>query len=212
VSEGDVGRLEPGMNASFTVDAFPGKKFRGTISEVRNAPTTVQNVVTYDAVIKVDNDELKLKPGMTANVTIVYAQRDDVLAIPNAALRFKPSGLTAPSASAAPPSGSSSGAPAGSSSSGRHWQGGEGPPGGRGSGGRGNRGNSGKNPDGTETRTVWVMHGDTPSPVTVTIGLSDGTNSEIVSGDLHEGDQVATEQEGGTAAAASAQPQMKRLF
>ena len=85
VSEGDVGRLTPGMGANFSVDAYPGKTFRGTISDVRNAPTTVQNVVTYDAVIKVDNDELKLKPGMTANVTIIYSQRDGVLAIPNAA-------------------------------------------------------------------------------------------------------------------------------
>jgi HlyD family secretion protein len=222
VSEGDVGRLEPNMPASFTVDAFPGKKFRGTISEVRNAPTTVQNVVTYDAVIKVDNEELKLKPGMTANVTIVYAQRDDVLAIPNAALRFKPSGLTAPSASAA---GSGSAGPAGSGSAG-HWQrdnaggpspdGSGGRPGGAGGGGRpggGGRGkNFGKNEDGTETRTVWVMHGDTPTPVSVKIGLSDGTNSEVVSGDIHEGDLVATEQEGGAAAAASAAPQVKRLF
>ncbi|HEY1957099.1 MAG TPA: efflux RND transporter periplasmic adaptor subunit [Polyangiaceae bacterium] len=90
VSEGDVGRLKEGMKAFFTVDAFPGKRFHGTIAQIRNAATNVQNVVTYDAVIKVDNDELELRPGMTANVTIVYAQRKEVDAVPNAALRFHP--------------------------------------------------------------------------------------------------------------------------
>ncbi len=90
VSEGDVGRLKEGMPAYFTVDAFPGQRFKGTIGTIRNAATTVQNVVTYDAVIQVDNADLKLRPGMTANVTIVWAERDNALAIPNAALRFRP--------------------------------------------------------------------------------------------------------------------------
>ena len=90
VSEGDVGRLKEGMKAFFTVDAFPGQRFHGVISQIRNAATNVQNVVTYDAVIKVDNDELELRPGMTANVTIIYAQRKDAVAVPNAALRFHP--------------------------------------------------------------------------------------------------------------------------
>lgn len=90
VSEGDVGRIEEGMAATFTVDAFPGQRFRGRVSQIRNAATTVQNVVTYDAVIDVDNSDLRLRPGMTANVTVVYADRRDVLAVPNAALRFRP--------------------------------------------------------------------------------------------------------------------------
>ncbi len=90
VSEGDVGRLKEGMPAYFTVDAYPGKRFRGTIGQIRNAATNVQNVVTYDAVIKVDNDQLELRPGMTANVTIVYAERSDAMVVPNAALRFHP--------------------------------------------------------------------------------------------------------------------------
>ncbi len=89
VAEADVGRIAAGMAASFTVDAYPAETFRGTIREVRNAPQTVQNVVTYDAVIDVDNLELKLKPGMTANVTVVYADRADVLRVPNAAVRFR---------------------------------------------------------------------------------------------------------------------------
>lgn len=92
VSEGDVGRLEPGMTATFRVDAFPERVFRGKVGTIRNAPTTVQNVVTYDAVIQVDNSDLKLKPGMTATVTITYAERRGALAVPNAALRFRPEG------------------------------------------------------------------------------------------------------------------------
>jgi len=90
VAEADVGRLQDGMRATFTVDAWPGERFHGTIRQIRNAATTVQNVVTYDAIIDVDNPDLKLKPGMTANVTIVTAQKDAALAVPNAALRFKP--------------------------------------------------------------------------------------------------------------------------
>jgi HlyD family secretion protein len=91
VAEADVGRLQVGMPTYFTVDAFPGQKFRGKIREIRNAATMVQNVVTYDAVIDVDNTDLRLRPGMTANVTVIYAERDSALAMPNAALRFHPS-------------------------------------------------------------------------------------------------------------------------
>src|SRR5450432_2608787 len=90
VSEGDVGRLEAGMPAYFTVDAYPGERFKGKISQIRNAATTVSNVVTYDAVIDVDNVDLRLRPGMTANATVTFADKKDVLAVPNAALRFKP--------------------------------------------------------------------------------------------------------------------------
>src|SRR5271169_5532959 len=90
VAEGDVGRLEVGMKTFFTVDSFPGQRFLGKIRQIRNSATTVQNVVTYDAVIDVDNSDLKLRPGMTANVTVIYAQRDNVLSIPNAALRYRP--------------------------------------------------------------------------------------------------------------------------
>ena len=100
VGEADVGRLVPGQHATFTVDAYPGERFEGTIRQIRNAAQTVQNVVTYDAVIDVQNAELKLKPGMTANATIVTDQKQDVLSVPNAALRFRPS--PAPTAPAAP--------------------------------------------------------------------------------------------------------------
>lgn len=90
VSEGDVGRLAQGMKARFTVDAYPGRPFFGKIAQIRNAAQTVQNVVTYNAILEVDNSELKLRPGMTANVSVTYAERDDVLSIPNSALRFNP--------------------------------------------------------------------------------------------------------------------------
>jgi HlyD family secretion protein len=94
VAEGDVGKLRERMEATFTVDAFPTRTFRGVVRQVRDNATTIQNVVTYDAVIDVDNSDLALRPTMTANVTFVYATKLDAVRIPNAALRFKPDGLT----------------------------------------------------------------------------------------------------------------------
>ena len=90
VSEADVGTVEEGQNVSFTVDAYPSRTFVGRVIQIRNAPLTVQNVVTYDTVIGVTNADFKLKPGMTATVSITTAQRTNVLKIPNVALRFKP--------------------------------------------------------------------------------------------------------------------------
>jgi HlyD family secretion protein len=92
VSESDVGRVREGQHATFTVDAYPGQPFHGKIAQVRNAPITVQNVVTYDVVVAVDNPELELKPGMTANVSITTAKRDQALRVPLRALRFRPEG------------------------------------------------------------------------------------------------------------------------
>jgi len=89
VDEADIGRIRVGQQVQFTVDAYPDVQFPGKVSEVRNAPITVQNVVTYIVVIKVANPEHKLKPGMTANVSIITASSQGVLKIPNAALRFK---------------------------------------------------------------------------------------------------------------------------
>src|SRR5436309_6786354 len=90
VAEADVGVLDVGQNVDFTVDAFPMRTFHGKVVQVRNAPITVQNVVTYDTVIGVSNPDLKLKPGMTANVSIIIAHKDNVLQIKNAALRYRP--------------------------------------------------------------------------------------------------------------------------
>src|SRR5213083_1139329 len=94
VAEADVGGVAVDQDVDFTVDAFPTRTFQGKVVQVRNAPITVQNVVTYDTVIGVNNSDLKLKPGMTANVSIVVAHRDDVLLIKNAALRYRPPDAT----------------------------------------------------------------------------------------------------------------------
>jgi len=92
VDEADIGRVEVGQEVTFTVDAYPSEVFEGRVSQIRNAPQVVQNVITYDVIIEVENPELKLKPGMTANVSIVVAEKRNVLRIPNAALRFRPYG------------------------------------------------------------------------------------------------------------------------
>jgi len=181
VAEADVGRLKAGMAASFTVDAYPGEVFRGRIRQVRNAPQTVQNVVTYDAVIDVDNPEFKLKPGMTANVTFVYAEKEDVLKVPNAALRFRP-----------PPSllGDLKGGAPGSRPAGT-----AGATGGPGGGGGGLRaGAAGGRPgDAPDRRTVWTLTDDKPAPQKVKTGISDGTYTEVVEGDLKQGEVVITD-------------------
>jgi HlyD family secretion protein len=90
VDESDVGTIRIGQPASFTVDAYPGTVFRGNVTDVRKAPIVAQNVVTYDVVIQVSNPDVKLFPGMTANVSILTAKQDGVLKVPNAALRFRP--------------------------------------------------------------------------------------------------------------------------
>ena len=112
VSESDIGGINEKNQGSFTVDAFPKRVFQGTVSQVRQSPQTVQNVVTYDVVISVDNSDLALKPGMTAAARIVTDQRTDVVRVPNQALRYAPKGLTAttgrPATQPAAPSGSQS--------------------------------------------------------------------------------------------------------
>jgi len=107
IDEADVGKIKTGMPVEFTVDAYPEEIFSGSISQIRLAATTVQNVVTYNAIVGVDNPQQRLKPGMTANVKIRIAQVTDVLKIPNSALRFKPSGG---SESRQSPTGSANGA------------------------------------------------------------------------------------------------------
>ncbi len=170
VSESDIGRLQAGMTASFTVDAYPGTSFEGRIREIRNAAQVVQNVVTYDAVIDVSNPELKLKPGMTASVTVVTDRRTDVLRVPNAALRFQP------------PQPDAAGARAGGPTA---------------SGGRQRPSGAGPNKRGDGERAVWVLRGKAPVRVPVTTGLTDGTNTEILGGALQPGDAVITAITGG---------------
>jgi len=171
VAESDIGRLRPGMTASFTVDAYPSTPFTGVVREIRNAPQTVQNVVTYDAVIDVSNPGLRLKPGMTANVTFVYARRDHVLRVPNAALRFRPDAqlfaeMTGGRAGLQP-----------------HLQ-------------RAARTSAADDGDeGANRRTLWVLRGDRGVPVPVEIGVADGTHTEISGGRLRAGDLVVTDAE-----------------
>lgn len=97
INEADIGRVKEGQEAIFTVDAYPNETFKGKVFQVRNAPITVQNVVTYTVVIQVDNKDLKLKPGMTANASITTSLKKDVLKIPNAALRVRIQDKNAPS-------------------------------------------------------------------------------------------------------------------
>jgi len=106
LDESDVGRIRPGQAVTFRVDAYPNDQFRGQVSQLRLQPTTVQNVVTYSTVIDVPNPDLKLKPGMTANVTIEIMRRENVLRLPNSALRFRPTAETFAALGQQPPAGS----------------------------------------------------------------------------------------------------------
>ena len=110
VSETDIGGVQEGNRATFTVEAFPGRPFEGKVVQVRQAPQTVQNVVTYDVVIGVDNKALLLKPGMTATTRIIVARKDDVLRVPDQALRFAPPRLEPRSQGGATPTPSATGA------------------------------------------------------------------------------------------------------
>jgi HlyD family secretion protein len=169
VAEADVGKLEPGMTAAFSVDAYPIERFEGHVRQIRNAPQTLQNVVTYDAVIDVANPALLLRPGMTANVTFVHANRSDVLRVPNAALRFKPAPELLNGGAA--PRGSGNGAAAQA---------------------RAPRAKP-KSDEPPDRRTLWVLRGQKPVAVPVKIGITDGTHTEILEGALHEGDLAITD-------------------
>lgn len=143
VDEADIGKIQLGQDVDFTVDAYPDITFRGKVSQVRIAPIIVQNVVTYDAVVQVDNPDLKLKPGMTANVSLIVSSSKNVLRIPNAALRFVPP-------------------------------------------------DAGKVSD-YKGAGVWVLENGKPTRVQVTTGVSDGSYTELVSGNLKAGQQVIVE-------------------
>jgi HlyD family secretion protein len=182
VAEADVGVLEVGQNVDFTVDAFPMRTFHGKVVQVRNAPITVQNVVTYDTVIGVSIPDLKLKPGMTANVSIIVAQKDNVLQIKNAALRYRPAEAASGqiSGSRVGSDGSKTPVPSGAQ---------------RGAG----RERS------TSERTVYVLSGDRPQPVQIKTGISDGIMTEVIEG-LKEGDRVITAELASKSPAASPPP------
>ena len=181
VAEADVGILEVGQDVDFTVDAFPMRTFHGKVVQVRNAPITVQNVVTYDTVIGVSNPDLKLKPGMTANVSVIVAHKDNVLQIKNAALRYRPAEAPAEISPAKVASGgSTSRTPGGAQrGAGRERRAGE--------------------------RTVYVLSGGRPRPVEIKTGISDGVVTEVIEG-LREGDRVVTAELASKSSAASPPP------
>ena len=182
VAEADVGGIVEGQKVDFTVDAYPYRNFHGVVTQVRNSPTTVNNVVTYDCVIGVTNADYKLKPGMTANVSVVIAQRENALIIPNSALRFRPPDATVPSA----------GTNASATQTAQNTNG-ENPHG----GGNGPNHHSGEHARGERPviHTVYVLSGDgkdaKPRPVQIRTGISDGISTEVLSG-LDAGDEVIT--------------------
>jgi HlyD family secretion protein len=173
VAEADVGVVAKDQTVDFTVDAYPTRTFHGQVVQVRNAPITVQNVVTYDTVIGVSNPELKLKPGMTANVSIIIAHRDDALKVGNAALRYRPPEGTVPEAKTSPGANRPSGP--------------------------GARPRDAAARERRVERTVYVLPpgASKPKAVQIKTGISDNISTEVTEG-LHEGDRVVTGAIGGT--------------
>lgn len=189
VSESDIGSVHNGTPATFSVEAYPDRTFTGTVSQVRQAPQTVQNVVTYDVVVSAANPGDVLKPGMTATVKIITAQRQEVLRVPDQALRYTPGGVATNS-------------------------GGRGSPAASGTSGRGTSapvGTTGRSTpaavDATGERSggsaaVWVLRDGNPVRVPITVGLDDNVNAEIVNGSLQQGDRViVSEQASGQSSA-----------
>ena len=175
IDEADIGQIQAGQKVDFTVDAYPDKHFTGSVSQVRLNPSIVQNVVTYPVIIDVDNPELLLKPGMTANVTVLIDQRENVLKVRSAALKFMPSmdkqvkmptrtreNSHAASASSNPDSGGQF----------RKW---------------------------ASSPKVWILGKEgRPKPVLVQTGLSDGSVTEVISDSLKEGEEVIISQANGS--------------
>ena len=192
IDEADVGKVRPGLEAKFTVDAYPGETFTGKINDVRQAPTTIQNVVTYPAVIDAPNPDHKLRQGMTASVTITAARKDDTLRVPNAALRWKPEEGAAATEPAAPQQRQGAAPQArGPSAASRGAR--EGPP--QQAPGRAGR--------------VYKLEDGKPVAVNVRVGLSDGQRTEVIEG-LAEGDKVIVGgSEGGSSAS---QPRRRGPF
>lgn len=233
IDQADIGVINQTNHVSFTVDAFPGVNFSGTINQIRLNPQNVQNVVTYNVVIDVKNPDLKLKPGMTANLTMTIAERQDALKIPNAAMRFRPQDMTPEKmrelfrggagnhagGNAGKDSGAKDAMKDASQNAGRgdgreagrnerqgdqtHSQPREGADGGQRRGGAGRGGESGSDgasnrpaPSTTpiqqgQTRIVWVLGPDKkPQPRRVRLGITDGTATEVIEGDLKEGEMI----------------------
>lgn len=183
ISEADVGGVEEGQEVVFTVDAYTDREFTGTVSQVRFEPVKSQNVVNYIAIVDVVNDDLKLRPGMTANASVVTVRREGALRVPNAALRFRPpagaekagpkDGGMPPEPPAARGEPDGSGMPKPPEIAG------------------GERPAPPELPAGASMKSVYVADGDGVRKVPVLAGISDGTWTEILAG-LKEGDEVVT--------------------
>jgi HlyD family secretion protein len=171
VDEADVGNVRERQEVVFTVDAFPARRFRGRVHQVRNSPVIVQNVVTYVAVVRIDNKELLLKPGMTANVQFLVSQKEDVLAVPNMALRFKPPEekeeaqelLRREQSRAAPRVGAKR---------------------------TSRQGVAGGGVRAARRARVYALRDGKAQPLEVQLGITDGSRTEVLGGDLREDDQV----------------------
>jgi HlyD family secretion protein len=193
VDEADVGNVKEGQDVTFTVDAFPSRRFTGRVHQVRNAPIVVQNVVTYVAVVRIDNKELLLKPGMTANVQFLVSRKEDVLTIPNMALRFKPPEekeeaqelLRREQARTAPK--------VGEKRTSRQSVAGAGAAAGR----------------GARRVRIYVLREDKAQPIEVQLGITDGSKTEVTSADLKENDPVII---GMSSGASSASPGVANPF
>jgi HlyD family secretion protein len=186
VDEADVGKLHEGQEATFTVDAYPGETFPGTIFQIRSQPTVTQNVVTYDAVLRVDNKDGKLRPGMTASVRAVSQRHEGVLRLPNSALRFRPTAdlLDAKPAGEARAGGASgAGMPSGA-------------------GGRAPRG-GGDGKGGGRWAKAYEPAGQKVTTVRFRPGISDDEFTEVLAGGFKEGDEVVVEVSGGAQGAAA---------
>ena len=219
IDEADIGRIREGMEATFTVDAYPEEMFHGEVAQVRFEPIEAQNVITYTTIIRVKNPDLKLKPGMTANVTIVVARQEDVLKVPNAALRFRPkdagkNGAARPAPAGTMQQGGRTGGDGAAAGPARPIAGaGDGAAGGRGdsarAGARGMRATGdtsrvasdregpaqnggGEGPAGMGV--VYVLQGKSLEPRRVRTGLSDGSFTAVypAGDDLAEGEPVVT--------------------
>ncbi len=194
VSEADVGGVKPHERAYFTVQAFPTRTFWGSVRQVREGPITVQNVVTYDVVVDVKNDDLALFPGMTADCHIITDERQNVLRVPLPAIRFNPEGIAREGAArrragGAGQSSSASGSGAAGDAGGRVFEHSIGGPGAGGVGGGGRLvGRAGRG--GAPRARLWVMRDGKLVAVRVQTGLDDGTLIEVRGSDLHEGDVV----------------------
>jgi HlyD family secretion protein len=228
IDEADVGQIKQGIQANFTVDAFPNQPFTGEITQLRLNAQTLQNVVTYSAVIEVANPELKLRPGMTANITIPVARSENVLTVPNAALRFKPTlsekeeqelrakqeerrkqreaergqgGQAAEPSTAQPqqPAQGQEGQGQGREGRGRRdGQSGQAGQQGQAATPQGQQGQAGPGGGRRDGQVVWVLTGaKTIEPRFVRTGLTNGRLTEILGGDLHEGDTIVIGQNGG---------------